>query len=191
MKRHILLITILSLLMACQSSPPKNYYLLSPSIPTSLNNDQAITQMVGIGPIELADYLNRLNIVSMDSNNSLKASATEFWAEPLDKGVLRILALNLTQQNPSRMMQAFPWRSDSIPAYSLRLQIHELIVLNNQAKINVTWELFDTSNKKIIERQHFLQGIKTESGAEAIAHAYSQLLSQLADRMNDALGKVE
>jgi uncharacterized lipoprotein YmbA len=191
MIRHTLLLTIFSLLIACQSSPPRNYYLLSPSTPVSVGEDQPITQLVGIGPIEIADYLDRLNIVRMDTDNSLNVANNEFWAEPLDKGILRVLALNLTQQNPSRIMQEFPWRSDSIPAYSLRLIIHELVVTNNKAMINATWKLIHTESKRTVERQHFVRTLDSGTKAETMAESYSQLLSQLADTMNKALEKVE
>lgn len=191
MKRHFLLLGLLSFLIACQSSPPKYYYLLSPSAPASSIDHQSITHLVGIGPVELADYLDRLNMVSMNTDNSLQFLKNDYWAEPLDKGILRILELNLTQKNPSRMMQEFPWRSDSIPDYSLRLQVHELTVSNGNAKINVTWELFDTKSKQAIERQHFISSIATANSADAIAKAYSQLFSQLTDNMDKALEKVE
>lgn len=194
--RYLVAITAFCLLTACQQSPQKRYYVLSAYGPattaaTTTNTDQTINSLIGIGPIELADYLKRPNMVRMRTNNTLNLTANDYWAEPLDKGILRILALRLTQYDSSRMIQPFPWRSDSTPSYSLRLQIHELALTDSQAMINATWELVDTTNKQSIKRQHFIRSINAGSSAKTMAEAYSQLISQLAEVMNNALKEIE
>jgi len=187
--RNILLLGILSLLLACQQSPQKSYYLLTPLSPLVEKENATINTMLGLGPLELADYLKRPNMVRTSSNNTLNMTSNDFWAEPLDKGIVRVLSLNLVRQDPSRMVLAFPWRSDRIPPYSLRIDIHELVFADKQARINATWELVHTADKKTVERQHFIRSVNTESNAGAMAYAYSQLLAQLAEEMNQALLK--
>ncbi len=188
MKRYFLLVTIFSVLFSCQQSIPKRYYLLS--APASEQSEQSISKLIGLGPIELAEYLNRPNMIRMRSDNTLNLSGSDYWAEPLENGIVRTLGLNLTKHDASRMVQAFPWRSDSVPAYSLRIRISELIQKDNKASINATWELIETSSKKMLERKHFVRSIDSGSGAESMAEAYSALLAQLADEMHEALVKV-
>jgi len=190
MIRNILLLTLLSLLITCQQSVPKNYYLLTPLSPIAEKENTHINELLGLGPIELADYLKRPNIVRVRDNNNLNLTTNDFWAEPLDKGIVRVLSLNLVRQNPSRMVIDFPWRSDRIPPYSLRVDIHELVSGNDQTSINATWELVHTEDKKSIERQHFIRSVANENNSTSIAYAYSDLLAQLSIEMNKALLKV-
>lgn len=187
--RYSIILAILCLIAACQHSPQKRYYVLSPieSGNPVTKSDETIDTIIGIGPIEMADYLKRSNMVRMRSNNTLDLTTNDYWAEPLDKGVERILALNLTRYNPSRMIQIFPWRRDSTPVYSFRLQIHNLVLKEDKALIEATWELIDNTKKQSISRQHFTRQIDAGSSAKAMAEAYSQLLGKLAEAMNNAL----
>lgn len=190
--RYLMLLVIVCVLAACQHSPQKRYFVLSPTVAkTSADAQTNVNMLIGIGPIELADYLKRSNMVRMRTNNTLNLTANDYWAEPLEKGIARVLSLNLTQLEPSRMVQPFPWRRDSIPLHSLRLQIHELILTNGKAMMNATWELVDSEKKQSIVRQHFTRQLNAGSSAKAMAEAYSQLLGQLAETMDVALKAAE
>lgn len=189
--RYWILLFVVCWLGGCQQSPQKHYYVLSPIASTPTDTDQPISSLVGIGPIEVADYLQRPNMVRMRNNNTLNLTTNDYWAEPLDKGIARILALNLTHYKPSRMVQEFPWRSDSIPPYSLRVHIHELLLTDHSATLNASWELINVSQKVSLNRQHFVRSVNTGTRASEMAKAYSQLLAQLAEEMNRALEALE
>lgn len=175
------------LLSACQTSPRKNYYLLTAPAVEQHQSTKAITQVIGIGPIEVADYLQRLHIVYQSDDGSLVMAENDYWAEPLDKGIARVLALNLTGRDTSRSFVNFPWRRDSKPHYSLRLQIHSLNRTDNQAHINATWELVDNRTGTKLQRRHFIRTTAVNTGAKALAHAYSKLFADLAIEMDEAL----
>lgn len=197
MKKIIVLTLACSFLLACQSSPRKNYYYLNTlaaeqkAIQPSTEN---ITTVIGIGPIEIADYLNRSQIVysqnnSFEANNSLTVSDNDYWAEPLDKGIARVLALNLTQRDSSRSFVYFPWRSDSKPHYSLRVQIQSLTRNNSDASIIATWELMNNTTKTNLQRRNFIRSTPVNSGAKELAQAYSKLFAELAAEMDESLSK--
>lgn len=150
-------------------------------------SDENINETIGIGPIEVAEYLNRLHIVYQAEDGSLMMAANDYWAEPLDKGIARTLALNLTQHDTSRSFVIFPWRSDSKPENSLRLQIHSLNRSGNEATINATWELIDNEKKISLLRRHFIRTTEASSGSRGLAQAYSKLFSELADEMDKVI----
>ncbi len=180
------------LLAACQSSPQKKYFYLN-TVPTTQKplapSTGNITTVIGIGPIEIADHLNRLQIIYSQSNNLLTVADNDYWAEPLDKGIARVLALNLIQRNDNRSFTNFPWRNDSKPQYSLRLQINSMTRANNEASIIATWELMDNNTKVNLQRRNFIRTTPVESGAKNLAQAYSKLLAELATEMDEALNK--
>ena len=173
-------------LAGCQQSPHKDYYLLSaPQVDAPA--PQGIQQLIGIGPIEIADYLKRNQMVFSKNNQALQQLPNAFWAEPLDKGIARVLALNLTRQDPARMLIHFPWRSDSRPPLSLRVQVHSLNLDDQGASIHATWELFDNHSHTSASRQHFIRRLECPRNPSAMAKAYGELLAQLAGEMDKAL----
>jgi len=189
MKTITLILLISATLLSCQSSPRKHYYLLnSAEAPTAnTNNATNITRSIGIGPIVIADYLNRLAIVRTQDDNSLQISDTDYWGEPLDKGIARVLADTLRQHNPAVSFVQFPYRSDARPSHSLRVQIHQLNYSGSQASLEATWELVDNTSKQIITRKNFSHTSNTANNAAGIARAYSNLIVDLAVAMQSDL----
>jgi uncharacterized lipoprotein YmbA len=193
MSRFLLITGLCILLAACQHSPKKNYYYLTPTqvadntIPQNANN--APLQLIGIGPVEIAEYLTRSQIIENQADNTLTISDNAYWAEPLDKSIARVISLNLTQLNNSRSFVYFPWRSDSKPHYSVRLHVDTLARSGKNANINATWELVDNNSKNTLVRHNFLRSTTSESSAKGLAQAYSQLLAELAKEIDEALNK--
>lgn len=187
MRYPILLIALCLLLGACQQSPHKNFYVLA--APTAVANDSGshLPTTIGIGPIEVADYLDRTQIVYETADGSLAFAPNAYWAEPLNHGIARVLALHLTERETTRSFVNFPWRADSRPTHSLRVQIHSLKRADGQASINATWELMDVSGKENIERRRFVRTTPAASGAHALTQAYSKLIAELAQEMDVAL----
>jgi uncharacterized lipoprotein YmbA len=203
MMRHILFIVLsCCLLLACQHSPQKNYYYLTAQLNPAQNSlasqeqqtaqtqNNQTGQLIGIGPIEIADYLHRSQIIDNQSNNSINMADNAFWAEPLDKSIARVIALNLTQVNSSRNFVYFPWRSDSKPRYSLRVRVDELSRTSNHAKLNANWELVDNDTKSNLLRKNFIHSTSVDSGAKALAQAYSKLLADLSKEIDAELNKI-
>ncbi len=187
MRYSLILLIICSLLSACQSSPRKNFYLLN-AMPVEQTDQAAeITTLVGIGPVEVAEYLNRLHMVYEANDGSLVLADNDYWAEPLREGIPRIIGLNLTARDTRRGMVNFPWRRDNKPDYSLRLALHSLHRIGGEAYINATWELMDVNERSSLLRRHFIRRVPVTSGARPLAQAYSQLLAELSADMDQAL----
>ncbi len=191
MRRFLFVSSLCLILCACQHSPKKNYFYLSPlNEKAGLQSASTDTsQLIGIGPVEVAEYLTRSQIIDNQSDNTLTMSDNAYWAEPLDKGIARVISINLTQLNNSRGFVNFPWRSDSKPRYSLRVHVDKLSRSEDKASINATWELVDNNERKSILRRNFLRSLQAESGAKGLAHAYSQLVGDLSKEMDEALSK--
>ena len=184
MQKIILIVSICCLFVACKSSPQKNYFYLSPQTSTAPTSKGEINQLIGIGPVEVAEYLARSQIIDNQSDNTLNMANNAYWAEPLDKSIARVIALNLTQANNSRSFVNFPWRSDTKPHYSLRIRVDNLSRSENKATINATWELVDNEVKSNLLRRNFIRTTPAAPGAKGLAQAYSQLLAELAGEMD-------
>lgn len=185
MRIFIIVVLIGSMLTGCLQSPRKQYYLLS----AATNTDQAaaITQTVGLGPIEVAEYLQRSQVIVNRDANSLQMSDNAYWGEPLEKGIIRVLSINLMNHQPSRSIETFPWRNDSTPPISIRLQVHDLQIIDGNAVINASWKLIATASKKTLAQNHYIRKKACSENARDIADAYSVLLAELATEMDNAL----
>lgn len=185
MRVFIALFLIGSLLAGCQQSPRKQYYLLN-ATPT-VSQTAEITQTLGLGPIEVADYLRSGQIIMNRNANQVQITENAYWGEPLQKGIARVLAVNLMNHQKNRLIENFPWRSDSTPTLSLRLTIYDLQLINGEAVINASWKLIDNKNKAVLSQQHFVRNKPSGDSAAEIAATYSELLAELAEEMNQAL----
>jgi uncharacterized lipoprotein YmbA len=187
MMRNVLgILLAVSLLAAC-SSPQKNYYVLSSASAPQTTGSQEITTLIGIGPVEVAEYLNRLQIVWQSGQGELLMSGNHYWAEPLDKGVTRALALNLTAVNSSRTTVVFPWRTDNKPRYSVRVQVQAFDRIDSNARIDAVWQLVDNDAGQVIHRKRLVQTTPAGSGIASLTRAYSVLLEILAKDIEGSL----
>lgn len=185
MRIFIIIFLLGSILTGCQQSPRKQYYLLNATDNT--NSAGEITQTVGLGPIEVANYLHHSQLIVNRDPNSLQMADNAYWGEPLPKGITRVLAINLINLQSTRMIETFPWRSDSAPPMSIRLQIHDLQIIDSNAVINASWKIVDNIAKKTLIQRHYVKKQACNNTAREIAEAYSMLLAELAAEMDQAL----
>ncbi len=78
---------------------------------------------LGLGPIELPGYLDRLQIATRTSTNRLSYSETERWAAPLAESFSRVLAQNISHLlNPARVIH-FPWQNSETPDFQVKIEV--------------------------------------------------------------------
>ena len=90
--RTLFVAAILLLLAACGSTPPSNFYRLNPQV-TQIPDHQDPT--IGIGPVTIPEYLNRTEIVLANDDNRLQMQDYDRWAERMDEGITRVVAINV------------------------------------------------------------------------------------------------
>ncbi len=187
MKNLLALVLLVFIAAGCSHSPQKNYVVLGAPEPSQTST--AITRTIGIGPVTIADYLKRQRMVYLNASNDLEVAENSYWAEPLDKGIARVLALNLVNAQPELGTVSFPWRGDNKPDLSLRVDVLGLRLNGDQASINADWVLFDNAQGKILLQQHFAASAKASGNAKSLARAYSQILAQFAQQMSKQISQ--
>ncbi len=74
-------------LAGCMSvADPTKYYVLSPTSPRDPTSTAASSVAVGVGPVLMPGYLDRLQIVTRDANDEVAVAMYDRWAEPLESG---------------------------------------------------------------------------------------------------------
>jgi uncharacterized lipoprotein YmbA len=133
------LLALSLLLTGCGSSPPNNYYVLSAQEFPIANGD---TPAIGVGPIEVPEYLIRQNLVYNHDENTLHIFSVDLWGEPLVDGIQRVMALNLSGLLHTQNMRFFPWNPQRAPDYGVKVNLLQLDANENEAMIKAEWLVY-------------------------------------------------
>lgn len=174
-------------LTACGSSPPSNFYRLTPTVVPTPGNQQP---SLGIGPVDIPEFLDRNAMVYTRDGNQLSITGTERWAEPLDIGIKRVVGLNLSQLLHSENLRFFPWDVRQAPDYGVRITVLDLDASDGRATLVADWQVYSPGNGSVISRRISQFSRPLASGQTVPAElpaAYSALLYQLSETVAAAI----
>ena len=178
---------LLSLVSGCQSSPEKQYFVLTAMPSQMVSGSTALEHDIGIGPIDVAEYLHFTQLMYQLDDGSLQRLANSYWAEPLEQGISRVMSINLSQGDRRRNLVLFPWRANNTPQYSIKIKVTSLNRDGNNARLNANWELTHNSLHQTLAKQNFIAVTNAGSTAAELVSAYSNLLAQLAKEIEKSL----
>ncbi|ABI71805.1 PqiC family protein [Shewanella frigidimarina] len=178
---------LLSLVSGCQSSPEKQYFVLTTMPSQMVSGSIALEHDIGIGPIDVAEYLHFTQLMYQLDDGSLQRFANSYWAEPLEQGISRVMSINLSQGDRRRNLVLFPWRANNTPQYSIKIKVTSLNRDGNNARLNANWELTNNSLHQTLAKQNFIAVTNAGSTAAELVSAYSNLLTQLAKEIEKSL----
>jgi uncharacterized lipoprotein YmbA len=84
-------------------------FVLNASVSPAATNGGTTDLRLGIGRIVLPEFLNRPQIVTRPSANRLSMADFSQWAEPLEKGIPRVLSENLVRLMGTDQVFVYPW----------------------------------------------------------------------------------
>ena len=192
-KRFIKLVLFVFLAVAISGclgtqKPPPDYYMLDPGPPgkfTGLEHGVAI----GIGPFSVAPHLNRLQIVTRESDTRLKMSEAHQWAAPLKDTIWNSLAINLAKELNTNRIYEVPSRQKRTLAFRVGIDILRLEgQLGGDVELLSRWIISSGDGKKelISKISHFLESTPIDD-YEAYAEAQSRALTALSKEIAAAM----
>lgn len=182
---------LLLLLAGCGTSPPNEYYRLTAMTGTTVNGQQP---SLGVGPVTIPDYLQRKGMVYSDGDNRLQITSEHRWAEPLDRGIERVVSLNLSQLLNSDNLRFFPWLSQDAPDYGVKVSVLELEVADGEALLVADWRVYRPGSGDSLKHQLSRLSRPLPTGRDIppeLAPAYSELLYQLSELIAAAILEAE
>lgn len=176
---------LLLVLPGCGVTPSTNYYVLDSDTQAAPTHRSSVS--VGVGPVTVANYLDRPQI-ALKQHNTLELDEFNLWGEPLTAGITRVLMVQLATQLDSGNLVQFPWRSDQIPDLRLKLAVLELNRDDDQALLKAGWSITTTAEgEQLQEGVEILRTPITDNSYAALVGGYSQLLELLAARIGGAI----
>ena len=173
------------LLSACGSSPPVRYFSLSSTVDDRGQHPDA-TVVLGLGPMRMAQYLNRSQIVTRGEGAQLNVDEFSRWAEPLEVAFHRVVATDVDNMMMGVTVLSFPLQSAVQAQVDYRVlgdvsrfdaDQAGLVVLETQ------WGIVAAdSDKWLVSTHRSRYEVKTESPDDptAIALAMNEVLAKFS-----------
>lgn len=196
MKKHLILLLIFSTfaigLSGCATTQSSQFYLLS-----SLGKENALDQAnrgqkklsLGIGPINIPKYLNRPQIATRTSNNTLNFAEFHRWAGQLDNNIAQVLAENLSIILTTDQLKLFPWPRQETIDYQLIMDIIQFDRdQNGTAQLLARWSLRDGKDQQVSKwKRSELSVIPKGENYESLVEALSTTLTDLSREIAAAI----
>lgn len=184
MKKTALIITglALSIMWGCASTAPSIFYQLHALENTGQQGAAAGRLVLGVGPVELPEYLNRPQIARRLNANKLDFSEFSRWAEPLDRAVLRVLAENLWVLLGAPQIELYPWRPSLPVDYRVRVRIARFDgAVGKAAELRAFWSIYGRDGgPALVSRTAVIAEPCEGRGMERLVRAHNRALEQLS-----------
>jgi uncharacterized lipoprotein YmbA len=171
-------ILLAALLISGCAQPGKSFYVLTANGPAPSGGGIGI----GVGPITLAEYIDRPNLVVQQGPNQLAVSEDNRWAGDLSASIARVTAANLGREMKTGNVRTYPWQRDEEIDYQVTLDIRQLhSEADGYAVIEAGWRAYSLPDRKLKASRTFVgREPLAADGYAAMVAAQSRLLSRLA-----------
>jgi uncharacterized protein len=191
---HSVFIAASFLFIGCSTSTSPRFYLLSP-LPEGSNLQQSVAGPcinLGVGPVRLAEYLDRPQIVTRTTRNELEFAPYDRWAEPLSDTFLRVVAQNLSQLMCARTISLYPSRLPVLPDYRVEIQVIRMDGKpGGEAVLEVWWSVSGNPGKKLFvtKRSRFSEPSRGDDYAAFVA-AHDRAVASLCREIAQVITEV-
>src|SRR6478609_1255359 len=178
---HRLFLLLAVVLAAGCAQPNKTFYVLTASGPVPSGGGTGI----GVGPVALAEYLDRSNLVTQEAPNQLGIAEDHRWAGDLSASIAQVTAANLGRLVHTGNVRTYPWQRDSEIDYQVTLDIRQLhSQTDGYAIIEAGWRVYSFPDRRLKASKTFTAREALESdGYNASVAAQSRLLQRMAENI--------
>jgi uncharacterized lipoprotein YmbA len=182
-------------LAACAGGQPSRFYILNAlSGPEKQERTagSATGISVGVGPVKVPEYLDRVQIVTRTTSNTLQLAEFDRWAEPLDRSLPRMLAENLSVLLPADNVASFPWPGSARVDYQVVVEVIQFDgILGQKAWLEARWTILSEGGKQVRLRRNASIGEPVDDPShEALVSAWSRALADLSREIAASLQTV-
>jgi uncharacterized protein len=126
---------------------PTHFYVLAAVDGPAVSGDRALS--VGVGPVSLAGYLDRPQIVTRPAADKIDLAEFDQWGEPLRDAIARVLAEDLSRQLPAAKISVFPWRGLEAIRYQVVVDVTRFDgPAGGDTALEARWRILDAASGK-------------------------------------------
>lgn len=175
--------------------PTRNYVLSSLYSEESIPQPLADLNQIGIlvGPIRLAQYLDRSDIVIRNNQNQIELAEFASWAGPLPENFSRVLAENLSLWLNTKKVAIFPQSKLPFFNYNVTMNVNRFDGRpGEQSQLRARWVILDKKRKEILFNSHTMLNQPTENASiEALIASQSRLVADFSREIAEAIKDLE
>ncbi|MES9990410.1 MAG: PqiC family protein [Candidatus Thiodiazotropha sp.] len=141
-------------------------------------------QLIAIGPITLADYLDRPQIIERQSPHRLQLHEFDHWAGSLKENIVQLVTDLVRQELVDVQVVSYPWHGSLRPHYEVVMKINRFDRQGDSIWLQLSWSLIESQQRRLVEMQQLvLEEPISGSGIDAGVAAASRAIGQLAQRI--------
>jgi uncharacterized lipoprotein YmbA len=186
--RLLLISAALLVAAGCGTTRPSNFYQLTETASHQLSGlDRGLA--VGVGPVNVAPYLDRPQIVVRGAGHRLQLSEFNRWVEPLTDSISRVIIINLSNRLESTRVYKIPRRNKTIPLeFRIEIDIARFDgELGGDTILAARWTLYDRENEPKVTRVSLISEPSGGEGFDSLIAAQNRALQKLSAEIGDAI----
>jgi uncharacterized lipoprotein YmbA len=168
--------------------PPTRLYVLT-ALPAMDGTSPVVvprSDAIGVGPVTLPQYVNRLQIVTGNTGQELRRAPFANWAEPLEDNFTRVLAENLSFLLATDQVAVFPWKGPMSLEYQVVVEVTKFLgEPGGQVSLEALWSIVGKDGTDVLVRQKArfsepVAGQEYEALTAAMSHTVAALSRDIA-----------
>ena len=178
----------------CQSLRPvadlTHYYVLSATAAAPAETPSNRDLTIGIAPVEIPAYLQNSRIVVRRGTNEIHYSEFREWAEHLDKGIQRALAVDVSTLLPGARTVTSAWQSTDVKV-EVYVSVHRFeLDESGEVTLDCQWRIVGPGETRVLRLNHFTvrkKGPLLANNPTGAMHSLSESLADLSKEIAQAL----
>jgi uncharacterized lipoprotein YmbA len=141
---------------------------------------------LGVGPVHLAGYLAVPEIQVRASATEVRRGSVDRWAEPLEEGIARVLAQDLSSILGTREVVLFPWYAEQRPTCQVQVSVRRFeLEPDGSGLLEARYEVTNLAGRaghvvRDVELRRPAAGSDTAASVVALSEALAALAEQIA-----------
>jgi uncharacterized lipoprotein YmbA len=165
----------------CRSAATR-IYALGPTAPAS-HIDTYHAPALRVDTLNVPASWDRIEILKLSAAGTLQINDFDHWAAPLAQMARQTLSDDLDQRLPAGSV-IYPRLPKPIGALGVNIDILDFNIVASQALMRASWTIVPSGDAQGTKRNAAsLRSSMSSEDPAAVAHAWSELIGQLADRI--------
>lgn len=180
-------LTIL-LLGGCATGPSPNLYMLDlPFTAQMAGIEKGLA--VGIGPLELPQYLDRPQIITRAGVNRLQATEAHVWAEPIKNSASRVLVVTIARALDSNRIYLLPQRVRTTLDWRVAIDVGRFDgAIGGDVLLAARWSVYRNDEKNVrLTRVSIVEEAVAGQDYEALVAAQTRAVARLGEEIAAAI----
>jgi uncharacterized lipoprotein YmbA len=192
--RATLLMIGLALSAGCMfGSAPVHFYTLAQPPPAAATAPAAAVgsgPTIGIGPVTLPRYLERINIVTR-GDTEMEVSEYDRWAEPLNSSVPRLLASDLSTMLKTERIVMFPWSVETTIDRQVVVDVLRFEgTIAGDVVLDARWRVLGPARQELVLQHSVVRDAAGANGYPAVVAAMRRALGVLSREIGEAIKRL-